>query len=210
MRTRLFLVVSLLLGLAAAPARAADDATDPPTATGPLLAGEQLCDESPTGLRSQSCSWWFDLAPAHTNPAEDYFAYWFQLELDPPRGMCATDIQFGLDLPDGMRIASATPDRSARVRRAEPAVTRLEVDAEGGALVTGSVENELTAAPGRVDAGFSPGGYGYSWRGSWPGKLVVAVGMQIAGERIPQDVVYQWFGGEGFGVGACAAPRSGR
>lgn len=210
MRTRF--IVSLLLVLSVlgvVPARA-DDATDPPTATGPLFEGEPFCDESPGGVRSQTCSWWYDLVPAHTNPAEDYSAYWFQLELKPPRGMCATSIQFGIDLPDGMRIASATPDRPARIRRAEAVVTRLEVDAEGDALMPGAVENELTAVPGRVDAEADGGGYGYSWSGSWPGKVVVAAGLQIAGERFPPGVVYTWFGGEGFGVGPCAAPRSGR
>lgn len=212
MRTRFFVVLSLLLGLAVAPARAADDARDPPTATGPMFEGEQLCYESPSRLRSQTCSWWFDLAPAHANPVEDYSAYWFQLELTPPRGMCATAVEFGIGLPDEMRIVSATPDRPGRIRRSEPAVTRLEVDADGGALLPGSVENELTAVPGTVDAEFDAdiGGYGFAWRGSWPGKVVFALGLQIAGERIPRDLFYTWFGAEGFEVGTCAAARSGR
>lgn len=210
-RTRFLVVLLLVIALPAAPAVASEDASDPPTVSGPLFGPEPSCHEDEfRGMRTQECSWWLDLAPAETNLTEDYRAEWVQLEMTPPPGSCATNMVFGLGLPDSARLVSAAPAQSARVRRAASAVTRLDVDAEGAALVPGTVENEFVSAPGKVRVAADDGAYVYEWTGRWPDKVVVALGLQMAGERIPPEVASTWFGVQGFEFGPCGSPRSGR
>lgn len=198
----------------ALPANAANDATHAPTHDGPLISGETDCfsSEMPDGSRTQACSWWFDLVPAETNPLEDYHAYWFQFELDPGPRSCARGLSFYLAPPESARIVSATPAKSRRVGGAAVAVTRLTVDAEGGAPLPASVENELREAPGRLNVRHAPDGYAVRWQGSVADKIVLAVGIQLAGKRIPPEILSRWFEANRADVGPCTAPerRSGR
>ena len=207
MRPRRIVALALVVGLslAADPAAAAPaDASDSPRVSGPLLGSPLGCeDNGPSGpgeLRGQSCTWSYELAPAHTNPTEDFSALWTQIEIDPGSGMCAQRIEFEVRLSGGERIVSAAPVTAAAAREA---VTGLVVDAGAAAPVPGRIEQDVAPPPGRVRIEVGDHRYSYTWTGRSRRKVMIAVGIQFSHGRVPPDFWTAMSTSTGSGGGSC-------
>lgn len=208
---RLSLVAGLCLALlgATSPVGADDfDASDPPRTSGPLVGSPFGCDDNgpakPHETRGQACSWAYDLVPAQTNATEDFSAYWVQIEVDPGKHWCVKEVSFKVTAPNHVRIVSAVPARGHRIARAKGMTSRLVVDAEGTAPVPGVVSQGLSTTPGRTTVDVGHRRYSYRWRGNSADKLGVAIGLQLAGQRLSPELFRVWSEGIGFIVGTCS------
>lgn len=206
----LFLVVLICLTMWPAPPVTADstpDASDPPRTSGPLVGSPLGCeDDGPSGpweFKAQSCSWLYELAPAETNLEKDFAAYWVQMEITPGKGLCAKDLGFNLTRPRGVRIISAVPRHGGRVAEHRSAVTELLVDADGDAPIPGTVSQDVLLAPGRIKVNKSARHYSFRWSGNSPRKVVIAIGIQLAHDRIHPSMFSGWIEGIMFGGGPC-------
>ncbi len=184
------------------------DASDPPTTTGPLIGANPLgCEDAgepgPGEVIAQSCSWSYELIPLESNPAEDFGAYWIQMEIHPGKGECAKELIFDVEPPSGGRITSASPDASARVNASKPTVSGLIVDAEGAAPVPGGIHQEVTYGKGNLTVTVSEQKYSFHWVGSSKNKIIVAIGVEIAHEPLLAGAFSLGRERVGFGMGPC-------
>lgn len=203
-------VATTVLGLPYPVAANDPDASDPPRTSGPLVGLSMPCeDNGPAGpgeAKGQSCSWFYDLAPAETNLGEDFSAYWIQMEIDPGKGWCAKKLTFELSAPSDGRIVSAAPDRGRRIAKGRVTTAELIVDAEGAAPVPGTVAQDVKPGRGRITVKMNEDHYMFRWRGNSPDKVMVAVGVQLSHGRLPPELVYSWQEGVGFATGTCREP----
>ncbi len=212
MRARRIVALALVAGLSlpAEPVAAATaDASDSPRVSGPLLGTPLGCeDNGPSGpgeLSGQSCTWSYELAPAHTNATEDFSVLWTQMEIDPGTGMCAQRIEFELRLSGGERIVSAAPTTAAAARGS---VTKLVVDADGAAPVPGQIEQDVAPPPGRVRIEVGDRRYSYTWTGRSRHKVMIAVGIQFPHGRVPPQLQTAMAVSTGSGGGSCREGRA--
>ena len=206
--TKAIAITALALSFASVPAAAEDpDASRPPTTSGPILGVAFPCEDngraSRNEVKGQSCSWTYHLVPADTDAQDDFGAYWFQMELDPGKGMCAKQLRFELDAPSNGRIVSAVPADSGRIRSRSIATTELVVDGGGTAVAPGTISQEVAQAPGRVRVSLDGNHYSYEWTGNSRDKVMVAIGIQLSSRRLPPEFFASWSEGEGAGMGSC-------
>lgn len=199
---------ALVFLLAALPAAADDpDASQPPRTSGPLFGIALPCEDNGPARRGeatgQSCSWSYELLPADTDPDLDYWAYWFQMEIDPGTGMCAQHLMFEFDAPSDGSIVSAVPNKGGRIRSRSITTTELIVDGGGSALVPGTIAQDVAPARGRTTVNIDERHYRYVWRGNSRDKVMIAVGIQLSSRRLPPELITTWSEGSGFGMGSC-------
>lgn len=149
----------------------------------------------------------YQLLPIDTTIEADYQAYWFQMEIDPGKGWCATRLHFDMDAPSDGRIVSAVPHESTHVRSRSIGTTHLSVDGDGAAVVTGAIEQEVVLTPGRTRVRIDDDHYNYDWRGLSRHKVMVAIGVQLSSARTPPELFTTWSESEGGGVGSCRPMR---
>ncbi|HYO60402.1 MAG TPA: hypothetical protein VEU29_00705 [Actinomycetota bacterium] len=206
MRRTFSLMAAAALWLPAAPAAAAPDASQPPRTSGPLIGVPLPCEDNGTAGRGevhgQSCSWSYELAPADTDPARDFSAYWTQIEIDPGKGMCAHRIVFGVELEGDARIVSAAPAKGSRGDAA--GVTQLVVDGDGAAPVPGTIEQDVSVPSGRSKVRVDESSYRYVWTGNSKDKVVIALGVQMSHGRVPPDPETSMSVRTGSGGGSCS------
>ncbi len=205
---RSFVAAVVLLVVAGPPAGAW------PTTSGPLVARSVRCDDDrgPSGSLMWNCDSWFELLPAETNALEDYSVYWAVVGIDPGLGWCATHLEFAIELPSSARVVSAVPERGGVVHREGSVKTELLVDAEGTAPVPGEIYENATARRGRTVVRWGLRGYAYRWTGRSPRELYSVIGLQIAGRRIPPQLLNLSLEGMRWDVETCepASARGGR
>lgn len=205
------LVVSLLFVFPASPASANEpDASHAPRTSGPLVGVPWPCEDNgpaePGEAKGQSCSWAYELAPAETNAGEDFSAFWIQMEIDPGKGWCAKEMRFELTAPTDGRIVSAAPDRGSRITKSSPSTTELVVDGEAAAPVPGTIAQDIGLTSGRTKVEVDEDHYSFVWRGNSRTKVMVAIGVQFAHNRVPPETFYSFSGSEGAAMGSCRTP----
>lgn len=180
------------------------DASDPPRTSGPLVGTPLPCEDNGNArdgeVRGQACSWSYELA-AHTKATSDYWAYWTQIEIDPGRGTCAKKISFTFEVSGGTQIVSVAPAPGAASPRRSR--TELIVDADGGAPIPGRIEQDVEVPSGRVSVDLVDGRYRYVWRGNARRKVMVAIGLQLANDRVPPELETVISTRTGSGAGSC-------
>lgn len=209
-RTDLLLVMILCAAVLAGPAALAysQDASKEPRFSGPLVASPGPCvrDEAPGkgGMTTfESCSWSYSLVPAESDIDEDFSALWYQLEIDPGRGTCATGIGIEILAPSDGQIVSGIPDRSRRIKRSRVHVSTLTIDGEGSAPLPGTIEQDVVDAPGRVEVEVSSRHYRMEWKGKSRKKVVLAVGVEIAQSSLRPGLASMQSVSEWFEAGNC-------
>jgi hypothetical protein len=183
------------------------DASTTPRTSGPIVTTTpgECEDNGPAGpqeVKGQSCSWAYQLLPAHTNATEDFLVYWMQMEIDPGTGWCAQRLEFDIELSDA-RIASVTPDKGQRIKQAEVTTTEFVVDGDGSAPVPGTIAQDVQVGKGRTTVSVDEQKYRFTWTGNTKEKVVIAVGVQIAYTRTPPGLFFSVSGGQGMGAGSC-------
>jgi hypothetical protein len=201
-------VTAVALAAFAMPAHARDpDASDPPRVSGPLVGAPVGCEDNgpggPRETKGQSCTWEYDLAPTDTDPLNDYAAYWVQMEIDPAKGECAMMLMFDVELPDNVRIVSASAEQDRKIDSSSDPVAELVVDGGGSAPVPGSLSQDIMVTEGRERVRMTDHRYSYTWTGSSKSKVMVAVGLQLSYQTLPPEFFYTWSEGQGVGWGSC-------
>ncbi|MGI8775024.1 MAG: hypothetical protein ACR2KQ_08440 [Actinomycetota bacterium] len=186
------------------------DASEQPRSSGPLIASPGPCVRDEASGKGgtttfESCYWSYSLIPAESDIDEDFSALWYQLEIDPGKGTCATGIGIEISAPSDGRIVSSFPDRSRRIRKSSARISMLTIDGEGSAPLPGTIEQDVVDVPGRVKAKVSSERYRFEWRGKSRKKVMFAVGVEMAHSSLPPAVISMQSVSEWYEAGNCDA-----
>lgn len=209
MKARVLGLSALVILMTLGPAGAAGgpDASDPPRTTGPLVNTQVPCEDNddagPGGSTMQWCDWFYDLA-LDTSPTEETVVFWTQMEIEPAKGWCATELTFQTDLPEGWKILSASLEKSRRVSK-DITKARLDVDGGGSGVVPASVEQDISLSSGREIVRMKQDRYSYTWLGKSRKKVMIAVGLELLQPAVEADPFTLWTTGGGGGASTCGA-----
>jgi hypothetical protein len=182
--------VALVLGLPLSASAAQLDADERPTTSGPVATSSELksCRSkrvktgNRTVARVRVCSRYFLFNPdAETDPANDYGAYWIQLNANAIRGFCVKAIRTDLSYGNGVHAKAPKPATTVKAGKKRRLTTKLAVDAQGNSDDTGIIKNSFVLHPGTMTARVRDGDtYRLRWRGSSGGKLAFAAGLELS------------------------------
>jgi hypothetical protein len=180
---------ALVVGLPLTASAAQIDAEERPTTRGPVATSSELktCKSKPvkdggrTAARVRVCSRYFLFNPeAETDPANDYGAYWIQLNANAVPGFCVKAVRTDLSYGNGVHAKAPKPGTTVKAGDKRRYTTKLAVDAQGNSDATGIIKNSFVLHPGTMRARVQDGTYRLRWRGSSGGKLGFAAGLELS------------------------------
>lgn len=128
------------------------------------------------------------------------------MEIDPGKGMCAKELHFGMRYPAPGSIVSAMPDADRRISAYTEEVWGFDVEAGGAAPVPGRIEQDVALPKGNISVDVDEHEYSLRWRGNSKKKVMIAIGVQLAGDAAPPELFYTWEESQGGSMGSCSAP----
>lgn len=166
------------------------DHRDPPEVSGPLELADRDCVRSAARRKGEVaavaklCLFAYLFDPAsETQTTEDFAAAWLQSKISPRNGWCVTRVQQDILIP-----AFAEYDGKVKLRDTKRRIrhtSRLDVDANGTASETGTIEQTYTLFPRRTsitsfDNADGEHVYRMKWRGNTRKNLAFPTGAEVA------------------------------
>lgn len=181
---------ALVVGLPLTASAGQLDADERPTTRGPVATSSELktCkskrvkDGNRTVARVRVCSRYFLFNPdAETDPANDYGAYWIQVNANAVPGFCVKTVRTDLSYAEGVHAKAPKPGTTVKAGKKRRYTTRLAVDAQGNSDATGIIKNSFVLHPGTMRARVKDGDtHRLRWRGSSGGRLAFAAGLELS------------------------------
>lgn len=163
---------------------------DPPAVEGQFYPEpDQQCDEQT--LRSDGkpvikvafCIFFFSFDPLYEiDLEEDYGVVWAQATFDALPGYCTSELSFYVEVPEGTPVYERAPREVVTSKRKAPLTVDVNALADGNAIVSGRISQDLQLLPGKM----TPTGsgdenrVGVAWQGRTSAKLAFATGAEVS------------------------------